>query len=54
MGQQPTRMSHEDRIWVAFSIVKIRLRHVHILNVNYSGALARKARQGSAMGKKMR
>ena len=30
MGQQPTQMSHADRIWVAFSIVKIRLRHVHI------------------------
>ena len=54
MGQQPTQMSHEDRIWVAFSIVKIRLRNVHILNVNYSGALARKARQRSTMGKKMR
>ena len=37
-----------------FSIVKIRLRHVHILNVNYSGALARKARQRSTMGKTMR
>ena len=54
MGQQPTQMSHEDRIWVAFSIVKIRLRHVHILNVNYSGTLALKARQRSTMGKKMR
>ena len=54
MGLQPTQMSHEDRIWVAFSIVKIRLRHVHILNVNYSGALARKARQRSTMGKTMR
>ena len=54
MGQQPTQISHEDRILVAFSIVKIRLRHVHILNVKYSGALARKARQRSTMGKKMR
>ena len=35
MGPQPTQMSHADRIWVAFSIVKIRLRHVHILNVDY-------------------
>ena len=54
MGQQPTQLSHEDRIWVAFSIVKIRLRHVYILNVKYSGALSRKARQRSTMGKKMR
>ena len=30
MGQQPTQMWHADRIWVAFSIVKIRLRNVHI------------------------
>ena len=35
MGQQPTQMSHAGRIWVAFSIVKIRLRYVHILNVDY-------------------
>ena len=36
MDQQLTQLSHADRIWVAFSIVQIRLRHIHILNVDIS------------------